>query len=341
MLKYAGWHNSGTVKGKNIMATIRKKGDLQWHVQIRKKGFPTATKTFTTKSAAQLWSKTVESEMGRGSYVSRAEAEATTLYESLDRYMREISPSKKGCNQEIVRLKRWQQDKLAKRPLASLNSADFAKWRDMRLKTVKPATLHRDLSLISHLFTICVKEWGIHVENPLKNIRKPTINNARNRRFEVDEEERLYAALANCKSYCMRPLAEFAVETAMRQGELLNITWKNVKELSIYLLDTKNGTSRNVPLSNRARVILETLPKSIGGKVFPTTQSAVEQAWRRACRRAGIEGLTFHDLRHESTSRLAQKLHLQDLMKVTGHKDTKMLARYYHPRVEDLARMIG
>ncbi len=330
------------------MASIRKKGDYQWHVQIRKKGFAPVTKTFETKAAAELWAKTTESEMGRGVFVSHAEAEATTLRDALARYATEISPSKKGCAQEIVRINKWLTDPLASRALASLKSTDFAKWRDARLKSVSPATLHRDLSIISHLFSICNKEWGIAVTNPLQNIRKPSIQNARDRRLEGDEEQRLLEALGNSgkgalANHWMRPLAVLAIETAMRQGELLKIQWKDVdlQKSYVHLTDTKNGTARDVPLSNRAKATLEALPRSIEGKVFGTTQSAVAQAWTRACKRAGIEDLTFHDLRHEATSRLAEKLALHELMKVTGHKDTKMLARYYHPRAEDLARKLG
>jgi integrase len=330
------------------MATIRKKGDLQWHVQIRKKGFAAITKTFETRAAAELWAKTTESEIGRGVFVSRAEAEATTLREALTRYAAEISQSKKGCAQEIVRINKWLTDPLANRALASLKSTDFAKWRDARLKSVSPATLHRDLSIISHLFTICNKEWGISVANPLQNIRKPPIQNARVRRLEGDEEHRLLDALGNSgkgdlANHWMRPLAVLAVETAMRQGELLKIKWKDVdmQKSYVHLSDTKNGTARDVPLSHRAKATLEALPRNIDGKVFGTTQSAVVQAWRRACKRAGIEGLTFHDLRHEATSRLAEKLAMHELMKVTGHKSATMLARYYHPRAEDLARKLG
>jgi integrase len=342
------WHNFGTVRGKNTMAAIRKKGDYQWHVQIRKKGFAPLTKTFETKAAAELWAKTTESEMGRGVFVSRAEAEATTLRDALTRYAAEISPSKKGCAQEIVRINKWLTDPLANRALASLKSTDFAKWRDARLKSVSPATLHRDLSIISHLFSICNKEWGIAVTNPLQNIRKPSIQNARDRRLEGDEEQRLLDALSNSgkgalANHWMQPLAVLAIETAMRQGELLKIQWKDVdlKKSYVHLADTKNGTARDVPLSNRAKATLEALPRSIDGKVLGTTQSAVVQAWARACKRARITDLTFHDLRHEATSRMAEKLALHELMKVTGHKDTKMLARYYHPRPEDLARKLG
>lgn len=330
------------------MATIRKKGDFQWHVQIRKKGFASVTKTFNTKSEAETWAMITESEMVRGIFESRVEAEATTLFEALERYATEISTTKKGCAQELVRIRRWKVDPLAKRTLASLKSSDFAKWRDNRLKTVGAATLHRDLSILSHLFTICNKEWGISVANPLQNIRKPSIKNARDRRLEEGEEARLLDALGDSgkgalANHWMRPLVIMALETAMRQGELLKINWQDVdlKKAYVHLADTKNGTSRDVPLSSKAKEVLNALPRSISGKVFNTTQSAVVQSWARACKRAEIEGLTFHDLRHEATSRLAEKLALHELMKVTGHKDTKMLARYYHPRAEDLARKLG
>jgi integrase len=330
------------------MATIRKRGDLQWEAQIRKKGFAHVQKTFTTRVDAELWGKTTESEMGRGVFENRAEAEETTLRESIERYMTEVSSSKKGVKAELVRFRWWLNDPLANRSLASLKGSDFAKWRDKRLKTVAPATARRDLSVISHLFTICRKEWGINVQNPIENIRMPSVRNARERRLDGDEEERLLAALSDSgkgdlANHWMHPLVAMAIETAMRQGELLQIEWADVdlKKSHIHLSDTKNGTSRDVPLSNRAKAILNALPRSIGGKVFGTTQSAVVQSWTRACKRADIEGLTFHDLRHEATSRLAEKLALHELMKVTGHKDTKMLARYYHPRAEDLAKKLG
>lgn len=338
------WHS----EEKNNMATIRKKGNLQYHVQIRKKGFSPATKTFNTRVEAENWAMITESEMVRGVFESRAEAEATTLYEALGRYASEISKEKKGYAQELVRIKRWQLDPLAKRSLASLKGSDFARWRDARLKTVTPSTMRRDLSIIAHLYTICNKEWDMPTPSPTKSIRMPSIQNARNRRLEDGEEERLMNALGDSgkgalANHWMKPLAAFAIESAMRQGELLSLHWKHVDLIkrTAHLPDTKNGTSRTVPLSSRAIEVLTSLPRSIGGKVFNTTQSAVVQSWARACKRAEIEGLTFHDLRHEATSRMAEKLALHELMKVTGHKDTKMLARYYHPRAEDLAKKLG
>ncbi|MHB1333305.1 MAG: tyrosine-type recombinase/integrase [Sulfuriferula sp.] len=353
------------------MASIRKKGDFQWHVQIRRKGFAAVTKTLNTRAEAETWARSVENEMDRGVFIDRSEAEATTLHEALERYEREVSATKKGHEQERWRIRAWLMHPLAKRSMASLRGGDFAKHRDDRLSTgIAPATIKNDLAVISHLFTMAAKEWGLAVSNPVKNIRMPPVQNARERRLESDEEVRLLAAMDNPagqrSNHWMKPLTIFAMETAMRQSELLSLEWKDVDLLQSFVRargiggrSTKNDDNhRDVPLSSRARNVLENLPRSLGGKVFPTTASAVKQAFARACMRARkdytdeckIKGkmpddrlldLHFHDLRHEGTSRLAGKLALHEIMKVTGHKDTRMLARYYHPKASELAKKLG
>lgn len=355
------------------MATIRKKGEYQWHVQIRRKGHPQESKTFPTRADAEKWARDIESKMDKGVFVSMAEAESTTLYGALERYEREVSATKKGRDQEKYRIQSWQANALAMRSLASLRGADFAKYRDERLSFgAAAATVRLDLALISHVFTIAVKEWSIPVQNPVANIRLPRQNNARERRLSEEEVRYLLAAVddpgdatkakeRDRRNIYMSALVRVAIETAMRQGEILALTWANV-DLSTRvarLPDTKNGTVRNVPLSSAAVEAFNGLPKAISGRVFATTASAVKQSWARAVARAQrnyladcktsmrepvagfLDELTFHDLRHEATSRLAEKLALHELMKVTGHKDTRMLARYYHPRAEDLARKLG
>jgi integrase len=134
----------------------------------------------------------------------------------------------------------------------------------------------------------------------------------------------------------------------MRRGELLKLTWENInlKAHTAYLPDTKDPKGRTrdrtVPLSSRAIAILSSLPHSDDGRVFPVSANAVRLAWTRAMKRAGIENLRFHDMRHEAASRLAEKLpNLIELSAVTGHMDLRMLKRYYHPRAEDLAKKLG
>jgi integrase len=336
------------------MATITKRGDSQWQMKIRRKGFPAISKTFDTSGEAEAEATILESEMIRGVFVDRSEAEGTTLFSALERYEREVSKAKKGYEQEKWRIKSWKADPLAKRSLASLRGADFSKWRDDRLKVASPATVRLDLALISHLFSYSATEWGINVINPVKSIRMPKIDNARERRFVGTEDKYLLYALIESgagtrSNNWIHPMVILAIETAMRQSELLSLEWDKVFIDKGYLRArgvngraTKNEDQyRDIPLSLLAKDILKAIPGGTGSSVFPTTQSAVKQVFQRACVRAGIDDFHFHDLRHEATSRLAEKLQLHELMKVTGHKDTRMLARYYHPKAEDLAKKLG
>ena len=87
------------------MADIRKRGDSQWQVRVRRRGHGSQTKTFVTKAEAEAWAAVVESEMARGVFVSRKEAENTTLSEALARYEREVIPAKKGAVQESMRIR--------------------------------------------------------------------------------------------------------------------------------------------------------------------------------------------------------------------------------------------
>lgn len=149
---------------------------------------------------------------------------------------------------------------------------------------------------------------------------------------------------------------------AMRQEELVKLQWKHVDlaRATARVIDPKNGEDRTVPLSSVARKILDGLTRSIGGRVFPTTTSAIKQSWIRAkerakrlyladCEKSGmkpdkdfLDDLRFHDLRHEATSRLVEKgLEILEVATITGHKDLRMLKRYTHLKAENLARKLG
>lgn len=358
------------------MATFEQRASGWWQARVRRRGLPAQSKTFERKADAEAWARDVENQIDRGVFVSRSEAENTTLADALNRYEREVTPGKKGAEQEKYRLKALRESDLAPRMLATIRGADAAALRDAEIaRGMAASSVNKLLALLSHLFTTARKEWGIEVDNPVEKIKKPKVDNARTRRLELDEWNYLLAALddpgdavkakdGDRRNEQVPKIVRWAVETAMRQGEILALDWKNMdlKKRTAHLPDTKNGTARTVPLSSAAAALLaptgnvRALPR---GKVFPTTASALKQSFTRAvargrrlyladCEKAStepaegfLEGLTFHDLRHEATSRLAEKLQLHELMKVTGHKDTRMLARYYHPRAEDLARKLG
>jgi len=376
------------------MATFRKRGPYQWEAQIRRRGYPAQSKTFETKADAEAWANMIESEMSRGVWVSRGEAEATTLYEALTRYEAEVVPMKKGAVQEESVLRACKAEGLAKRPLATIRSVDVAQLRDRWLKDYKPATVLRRLAVLSHVFSIARKEWGMEgLSNPVELVRKPQPNNARTRRIaaadpnadvpsEDDaESERgtqdgeLERVVAASRSALLPSIIWLAVETAMRRGEIVALRWKHIdlKRRVAHLPYTKNGSARDIPLSSRAVGVLRALKdarddgpgeerngeEADTGPVFEIRSDAVTRAFLRAvgrarklyveeCKTAGLRpdgrfltDLRFHDLRHEATSRLASIFPMHELTKITGHKDPRMLMRYYHPRAEDLAKRLA
>ena len=333
------------------MSAIRKRGTGQWQAQVRRRGYPLQSKTFSTRAAAERWAKSLEVEMIQGSFVSRVEAESTTLHELLERYISEVSPLKKGADAEIIRLKALSRHPLASRFVATLRTADIAQYRDLRLRAVSTATVRRELGVLSHVFEIARKEWGVYVLNPVRDLKMPANGKARNRRLSesvdrgLNEERRLIEACEQARNPSLLPLVRLALETAMRRSELLNLQWRfiDLERQTAHLPDTKNGESRTVPLSSTAVLTLKQLRGNGQSRVFPSvTAEALKRAFVRATRRAGLEDFHFHDLRHEATTRLFERgLNIMEVASVTGHKDLRMLRRYTHLKAEDLAKKLG
>lgn len=120
------------------MATIVDRKNARGHiigyqVKVRRKGQKAQSRTFTRLADAKRWARQIEGEMDQGVFIDRTESEATTLYEALERYEREVTPRKKGAVQERKRLSAWMRDPLANRSLASIRGSGLASWRDKRL----------------------------------------------------------------------------------------------------------------------------------------------------------------------------------------------------------------
>ncbi len=308
--------------------------------------------------------------MIRGVYIKRTDAERTTLFDALDKYKQEVTPTKRGADQEKKRIKAWQTDRISSKTMAALRGVDFAQWRDRRIQSVAPATARLDLALISNLFNVARREWGFEgLANPIASIRMPSVQNARSRLFYDGEEALLLDSLdapkrdgngqfgRGCKNTWLKSLVMLAIETAMRRGELLALRWENIRmaDRVAHLPMTKNGTSRNVPLSSKAIELLQGLPRALRGPVFCTSDNAAKLSFIHAVQRARqryvetggtdermLVDLKFHDLRHIAVTRLAEKLpNIVELASVSGHTDVRMLKRYYHPKAEDLARKLG
>lgn len=340
------------------MATIRKRGDFQWQAIVKRKGYPLQSKTFNYRKDAEAWARDVERDMDRGIYMPRQEAERTTIHDLIERYREDVLHEKRG--KHFAPTLRLLDDSLGKYALAALTSKIVADFRDKRLKAGKSAsTVRKEINLLSKLIDLAGKEWGVPLPaNPCAMVSRPAERNSRDRRLEPGEAGKLIAEAELHVGY----LISVALETAARLGELLSVKWEDVNlEERIMVIRgvehasgqrTKNEDSaRAVPLSSTAiaalcdvRELAENVP-DLNGSVFLwwKASDSFNKTWTRVCKRADIEGLRFHDLRHEATSRLFE-LGVFDSMEVatiTGHKTLAMLKRYTHLKAKDLARKLG
>lgn len=328
------------------MATIRKLRG-RWQAQVRRKGLKPRTKSFDTKADAEKWARNLETELDRGGgFIDTRLAEKMTLRELLERYLTEITPHKRSAQTETYRIRAMMKHEIAYRTLAMLSSTDFALYRDERLKVVATSTILKELNTLAHTIDIGRKEWGVHLmQNPCRMIRRPSPPRGRERRLEDGEEQKLLDAADTGRNPYMRSLLIIALETAMRQGEILSLQWKDIDfTRRIAHLDmTKNGESRDIPLSTIALKTLRELQScDQKARIFPLTKSAVLQAWEHLRERAGMSDFRFHDLRHEAISRLLEKgLNVIETATISGHKELRMLQRYSHLRAVDLVDRLG
>jgi integrase len=330
------------------MATIRKLRG-RWQAQVRRRGMKPRCKSFDTKLEAEKWARDLEAQVDRfGAAPDTKILESTTLGQLLERYQREVSPLKRGSVQEIQRIDVLRRHELAYRTMIGLSQQDIASFRDERLQSVAPSTAVRELAILSHVLEVAIRDWGLPLaKNVVKLVRRPVIRNERSRRLAPDEEQRLLDACDVGKIPFLRTLLVVAVETGMRRGELLGLKWSdfshNRRVLSLAL--TKNGSGRDVPLSQRAFDMLIAWREHSNvdqSTVFPMRAGTLEQAWRRLLVRAGIKGLRFHDLRHEGVSRLFERgLNVIEVSSVSGHKELRMLRRYTHLAADDLVARLG
>lgn len=341
------------------MAYIKKRGEY-WRAEVRRKGHKPTYRTFDTQAAAQKWARRVEAEIDTGFYVDNSAAEKMILGEALKQYRREVAAKKRHPAQEYGRIDRWLRNDLCFRTLANLKGADFARYRDQRRAQGKAEnTIRLELQLVSHLYEIARKEWGMEgLMNPLKNIRKPSVSAARDRRLESGEYEKIKTMLADSGNPYAAPAFDLAIETSLRQGTLFGLKWEwvDLEKRLIRIPPSARGAENKgvpaaLPLSTRAHAVLLSIhpvdnagvqEAEPSGSILNTTPNAVRCIWKRVLPLLGIENLRWHDLRHEAASRLFEKgLHPFEVACITGHKSMQMLKRYTHLKPESLIAKLG
>ncbi len=330
---------------------IYKRGD-RYQVRIRVDG-RSVSRTFSTKSDAEAYQRKTRSEIERGRWHDNVKAEGTTVADALSRYQEEVARLKRGSRQEESVIGILLDEPIAKLSMARVRASDIASMVAGWVATdYAPATISRRVAVLRHLFEVARKRWGMEgLQNPVSSVELPKIRNARERRVSDTELEAI--CLAFVKSPAMPVLIRFAAETAMRRGEIAALRWREVDLVrrSVHVRASKNGYPRDVPLSSRAVEVIDRWRQNNPlaadtDSVFGIRPDSITQAFERAIERvalsmSSVRGLRFHDLRHEATSRLARLLSVHELAKVTGHRELRMLMRYYHPTVEDLAAKLG
>lgn len=352
------------------MATIVKTLSGTWKAVIRKSGWPTDIKTFRLKRDAEDWARDTEVEMVRGVYIRRAAADRMTLEYALDRYLREVTPTKEASTQEAeIRRAGTLKKYLGKYSMAALTPDVVAKFRDERLegkdrknKNGDPTprandTVRLELALLGHIFTIAVREWKLGlIYNPVLSIRRPQPHPGRDRRLAPEEESKLFSLIRQHGNPMLAWIAEIALETSMREGEVvkLRIFQVDLRRRIVSLTKTKNKNSRTVPLTKRARELFvralnhPTRPPDTDliffgepGKDGKRRPYQFLSIWRNIKISAGVPDIRFHDLRHESISRLVEAGFTdQEVASISGHKSMQMVKRYTHLRSEKLVKRL-
>lgn len=338
------------------MASIKQYRGNTWRAIVRRVGHPSQSKTFALKRDAERWAADVESRLGVSQFDSLQTkvASTVTVKDLFERYKLEVVPTMRGRNAQNIHTRLMRDAKFMRLPISKITPRDIRDWRDDRVTEIMPASVHRELNTISGVFTHAIKEWGIVMVNPCKLVsRFKNADKARNSHWSDADVKTLLDTIGWAKD---KPLGEgrdyvgwcllLGLETAMRIGEITTATVGNFypDEQRLFLPITKNGDSRNVPLSTTAIAYLRVLCKNKkpDDKIVPINANTFSEYFLEARRKCGLEHLVMHDSRHTAATRLSTKLpNVLELSAVTGHRSLKSLQRYFNPSPADIANKLG
>lgn len=333
----------------NIEKRVTKEGQTTFRVKVRLKGYPAQSATFERLTDARKWAQQTEAAIREGRHFKTSEAKKHTLGEAIDRYLQSVMPTKPKSERCQTGQLTWWKDNLGEYLLADTTPALIAQYRDKlgdgeKIKDEhmrrSAATVNRYLAILSHVYTIAVKEWGWVEENPVIKVTKMKEPRGRVRFLSDDERKNLLEECKKSDSSCLYTVVVLALSTGARRMELLGLCWKDI-DLNrgvITLHETKNGERRILPLAGYALQLIKEYAKVRQlncDLVFPgkSLQNPVDirTPWETALKRAKIEDFRFHDLRHSAASYLAMNgASLAEIAEILGHKTLQMVKRYSH-----------
>lgn len=330
------------------MATAKKTAQGTWRVQIEIKGVRDSG-TFPTKRDADAWAARRATEL-RAMATGQA-GSVKTLLDALRRYAEEVSPTKRGESKEVIRLKAFERQALPLRKvLSEVTTADLAAWRDSRLAVNARGSVLRDMTLLGSVLEVARREWQWIQTNPMRDVKRPANPDHREVVIHGWQVRRMLRALGYTRRRPVRTVAQavasaflLALSTGMRAGEVTGLTWDRVRGDHVRLLETKNGSARDVPLSRGARRVVARMEGWDDVLVFGISSQVLDALFRRHRERAGLEGFTFHDARHTAATRLAmsRKVDVLELCRIMGWKNPKQAMTYFNPTASQIAARLG
>jgi integrase len=349
--------------------------EISYRAQVRVKGSPSQSKTFSSRAAASKWSKSIESAVSEGRYFPTARASRTDFAEAVQRYRDSVLAEVKARSRHTrdqhlnffleqfkgMTLAQVTADRVAE-ARDGLASTKYS--RGKAKKTRAGGTVNRYLATLSHLFTVAQREWRLVDRNPVKEVSRKKESKGRVRFLSDDEREALLTACEGSGWKPLKALVVLAISTGARRGELLALTWDRVdlkvdakkgkkdepKSGRAHVFETKSGEPRVLPLVGQALEALRELKlqnSSRSAFVFPHPNGRPEafywfdSYWIEAVKAAGIENFRFHDLRHTCASYLAQRgASTLEIADVLGHKSLSMVRRYSHLAVDSKSTLM-
>ncbi len=331
-----------------------KRGQVWWmRFTFKGKQIRRPTETTDKKLAEKIYHK-VMTQIAEGKWFEKPPHADKTLADLLDKYLREHStPNKsagtlKNDTTMVNEMKEFFGSILLQDVTPNLISSYKAKCRE---KGLAPATINHRRTILRHAFNLAIREWQWCRENPAERVSRDKVKNERDRWLTLEEE----SALLECcilhptgkdntieSRYWLQEIVIFALNTGMRQDEILSLEWPNADlfRKTVLVVKSKNGEKRTIPMNQKVFELLKAKARAkkadvkyvfaseAGTKVL---RRNLTRAFYNAMDRAKIEDFKFHDLRHTFATRLAQSgIDLYMISKLLGHKDIKMTQRYAH-----------
>jgi integrase len=330
-----------------IEERVGKDGRVRYRVRIRLRGRPPVSETFDRRTDARIWAQKTESDLRRARQFPQAAARHHTVSDAIDRYLQHMSADLPSRRMFAGQLGWWKQQ-IGGVELLDLTAGMIAQQRD-KLRAqgaghrprIADATVNRYLAALSIVLSKAWREWEWIDATPMAKVSRLREPRGRTRALTQGEIEALMTACRNSANPHLATVVSLALGTAARKMEILGLRWTDVdlERGRVIFRKTKNGDQRSAPLAGSVRVALErhrTLGRHDGGLLFPSPRKpdrpvAIQAAWERALRDAGISDFRFHDLRHTSASLLAMSgSTLAEIAAITGHKTLAMVKRYSH-----------